>query len=173
MRIRPGIAIAVAGALSGCATTPRPAPVAVVAAPAATPTVVAPPPVVVEWQDLPLTAGAWTYAGDATASAARFGAEGTPAFTLRCDRQRHVVTLERAGAIAGATMAVRTSYSTATWPVGAKPGGAPAVILAAADPVLDRMAFSRGRFSVSVAGMPTLMLPTWAEPARVIEDCRS
>ena len=173
MRARTGIAVAVVGALSGCATAPPSAPVAVVAAPAATPTVVAPPPAPVEWQDLPLTAGAWTYAGDASTSAARFGAEGAPAFTLRCDRQRHVVTLERAGAVAGTTMAIRTSYSTATWPVGSEPGGAPAVVLAAADPSLDRMAFSRGRFSVSIAGMPTLMLPAWAEPARVIEDCRS
>lgn len=43
---------------------------------------------------------------------------------------------------------------------------------AARDPLLDAMAFSRGRFAVEVNGLPTLYLPAWAEIGRVIEDCR-
>jgi hypothetical protein len=45
--------------------------------------------------------------------------------------------------------------------------------LAANDPLLDAMVFSRGRFSIEVTGLPRLIIPTWPEPARVIEDCRS
>jgi len=32
--------------------------------------------------------------------------------------------------------------------------------------------FSRGRFMVHVDGLPDLILPSWPEPAHVIEDCR-
>ncbi|MFW2831304.1 hypothetical protein [Sphingomonas sp. ID0503] len=44
--------------------------------------------------------------------------------------------------------------------------------LRASDPFLDKIAFSRGRFTVSLAGQPRLVIPAWAEPGRVIEDCR-
>lgn len=40
------------------------------------------------------------------------------------------------------------------------------------DPLLDAMAFSRGRFALETAGLPTLYLPSWPELSRVIEDCR-
>jgi hypothetical protein len=40
------------------------------------------------------------------------------------------------------------------------------------DPLLDAMAFSRGRFMIEVAGLPPLYLPSWPEVSRVIEDCR-
>ena len=41
------------------------------------------------------------------------------------------------------------------------------------DPQLDMLAFSRGRILVSIAGMNDLVLPSWPEFARVVEDCRS
>ena len=44
--------------------------------------------------------------------------------------------------------------------------------LSARDPLLDAIGFSRGRFAVEVAGLPDLILPTWAETERVVEDCR-
>ncbi|MDG2003332.1 MAG: hypothetical protein P8J20_08375 [Novosphingobium sp.] len=47
-----------------------------------------------------------------------------------------------------------------------------AVTLPASDPLLDAMAFSRGRFAVETAGLPTLYVPSWPEVSRVIEDCR-
>lgn len=40
------------------------------------------------------------------------------------------------------------------------------------DPILDAIAFSRGRFAFEAAGLPTLYLPSWPEVSRVIEDCR-
>ena len=42
----------------------------------------------------------------------------------------------------------------------------------ARDPLLDAMAFSRGRFAVEVSGGPTLVVPAYPEVTRVIEDCR-
>ena len=43
---------------------------------------------------------------------------------------------------------------------------------AASDPQLDAIAFSRGRFFVSLNGTSDLVIPDWPEFARVIEDCR-
>ncbi|SDC10083.1 hypothetical protein SAMN05444678_101352 [Sphingomonas sp. YR710] len=43
---------------------------------------------------------------------------------------------------------------------------------AANDPLLDRLAFSRGRFALAAPGLAQVVVPAWAEPARTIEDCR-
>jgi len=40
------------------------------------------------------------------------------------------------------------------------------------DPLLDAIAFSRGRIAVGLPGTPAIVLPGWAKPARVAEDCR-
>ncbi|RZM31641.1 MAG: hypothetical protein EOP67_31935, partial [Sphingomonas sp.] len=45
-------------------------------------------------------------------------------------------------------------------------------VLAATDPLLDAMGFSRGRFVIEQAGAAPLVLPAWAEIERVTEDCR-
>ena len=45
-------------------------------------------------------------------------------------------------------------------------------VLAVTDPLLDAMAFSRGRFVVEQPGQAPLVLPPYAEIGRVIEDCR-
>lgn len=45
-------------------------------------------------------------------------------------------------------------------------------VLPANDPILDAMAFSKGRFAIETAGQQTLYLPSWPEVTRVIEDCR-
>ena len=44
--------------------------------------------------------------------------------------------------------------------------------LAAWDPLLDAMAFSRGRIGVSSSGLAALVAPPWGEVGRVVEDCR-
>jgi hypothetical protein len=44
--------------------------------------------------------------------------------------------------------------------------------LGAQDSLLDAMGYSRGRFIVEQAGLPTLVIPAWPEIERVIEDCR-
>jgi hypothetical protein len=40
------------------------------------------------------------------------------------------------------------------------------------DPILDAMAFSRGRILVEAEGQQPIILPSWAEIARIVEDCR-
>ena len=108
---------------------------------------------------LPLTPGQWTYAASATGSEARYGA----AFSLRCDRATRTVIISRPGA-APTVLSIATDSVTRNLPVGGR--------LLPNDPLLDAIAFSRGRFLVSEGGA-TLAIPTWPEAARSIEDCRS
>jgi hypothetical protein len=53
-------------------------------------------------------------------------------------------------------------------------GAIPAVAaeLSPTDPQLDALAFSRGRFLVGLSGSADVIVPSWPEVARVIEDCR-
>jgi hypothetical protein len=71
-------------------------------------------------------------------------------------------------------MTIQTSSTRRPVTGSAQPGPPPAiaVIFAPNDPLLDAMAFSRGRFAVETAGKPTLYVPSWPEVSRVIEDCR-
>lgn len=166
-------------AVAGCAA---PAPPPIAAPP--------PPPISVpviqspyrgDWIDWPLTPGDWSYTQTAAGTLASFGVAGrAPEFAMRCDPAQRRVTLERPGRLdAGraATMTLRASAGQMSYPVAnvAVAGAAPSVVatLAATDPQLDRLVFSRGRFVVETAGAPLpLVLPAWPEIARVIEDCR-
>lgn len=40
------------------------------------------------------------------------------------------------------------------------------------DPLLDAIAFSKGRFAVEATGVPALYIPPYPEITRAIEDCR-
>ena len=147
---------------------PRPAPLPTPAPPT-------PPPAARDWRDLPLTPGAWFYNNSATGSQALFGpANSEAAFIVRCDRARRQVVLLRAGITTGNTMTVRTSFTARNLPLSVQAEPLPYVFsaLAANDRLLDSVAFSRGRFTVEVPGTPTLVIPAWPEPARVVEDCR-
>lgn len=160
-------------AIAGCAEAPpkvRP-PRAAVPAPLPPPPV-APP--AADWRDWPLTPGTWRYAPDSRGTRALFGQPGgEAAAVLRCDRAERRIYLARAGT-ASAAMTIRTTSVTRALPVAATGGAAPyvAAALAANDPLLDAMAFSRGRFVIEQAGAPTLVIPAYAEIGRVIEDCR-
>lgn len=94
---------------------------------------------------------------------------------MTCDRTRRTVTLLRRGKASGrVAMTIQTSKTTRPVTGSARAGPPPviAVTLPASDPLLDAMAFSRGRFAVETAGLPTLYVPSWPEVSRVIEDCR-
>lgn len=120
-----------------------------------------------------LTPGTWTYEGPGSTSSATFGAPGAPQFRLYCEGPTRSVFLQRYGAATGRTMSVRTSSGARSLAFAPEPGPQlGTATLAGRDPFLDNMVFSRGRFSVEVAGTPMLVLPAWAEPARVVEDCR-
>ena len=123
---------------------------------------------------MPLSTGSWQYQADGAASQARFGA--SPAsFILRCDRASRRVSLARAGAAPGSSLTLRTSYNARRFPLAADPAlaGQAAAALLANDRLLDEIAFSRGRFTAEVPGMPMLVIPAWPEAARVVEDCRA
>lgn len=93
-------------------------------------------------------------------------------FALRCNRQAGTVSLVRSAAPGAATtMTIRTSDLARTVNTAPVAGGI-GVDLPARDPLLDAMAFSKGRFAIEMAGMATLMVPSWTEVSRVVEDCR-
>jgi hypothetical protein len=139
-------------------------------------------PVAPDWRDAPQTPGAWTYAAEPGGSAARFGLPGAlPLVVLRCDRVRPAVLIQRQSLGSGALPATITTSSSARRLVAAPARGSPMaqngailfeIALNTADPLLDAMAFSRGRFLFEMSGAATLVLPAWAEVGRVIEDCR-
>ena len=152
------------------APPPQPAPVATTPPPVAAPTFA-------NWMDAPQTPGDWSYAAGTGASAARFGEPGAePRLLLRCDQAQGRVTMQRAGVPAGTpSLTIRTETVTRALPAEAlaQPTPTTTVSFAPRDPLLDAMAFSKGRFAVETPGLPTLYVPSWVEVTRVIEDCRS
>ena len=127
------------------------------------------------WTDWPIEAGVWSYAKDDRGSIARFGAVGKDAVVmLRCDKARARLYLSRA-ANAGGSMTVRTSSTSKA--VAMQPTGAPSPYVASelivSDPLLDAMAFSRGRIALELPGAQNIAIPIWSEIGRVTEDCRS
>lgn len=172
--LRPIAASALMLAVTCCVAPPAEPPAPPPPPKAPPPPVPAPAPLASDWQDWPRTPGTWTYRGDERGSRAMFGQAGGDArAVLRCDRGAGRVYLSRAGDATGA-MTVRTSSTTRALPVRPTGGAVPYVAaeLGARDPLLDAMAFSRGRVALEQAGTPPLVLPTYAEIGRVIEDCR-
>lgn len=164
--------VSLAALLASCAPRPqppRPAPPPP-PAPAPAPPVTPPPPPPADWRDGPLSPGDWTYSPGDGAGSAAFANAGAPALIVRCEAPGRL-SLVRTGS-GGSRITIRTSFgdrSLTALPVGQ---GLRA-ILPAADPLLDQIAFSRGRFLVETDGAPALIVPAWPEPARVIEDCRA
>lgn len=179
---RPVLLVALLAALPCCTPTivpepggrPAPAPPSPPPAPPSPVAQVRPGPDLADWAVAP---GTWTYARDSRTATARFGMAGAaPTAWLRCDLTSRSITVGRtAGAQAAATpsamMTVVTSFGRSDWPANAVSGGMGAV-RGASDPGLDAIAFSRGRFALMLAGQAPVVLPSWAEPVRVIEDCR-
>ena len=170
-RIDPRIAIACALAILGGCSEKRviPSP-----APSEAPRPVPPPqprPAVTNWRQAPQTPGDWAYAATGTQSEARF-AGGK--LVLRCDRAAATVTIALPATATGPVpVTIRTSALLRT--LSASPvAGSPvlAAAIPAADPLLDAMAFSKGRFAVETPGLEALYVPSWTEVSRVIQDCR-
>ena len=161
-------------ALAACvAPSAPPAPKAMSAPP---PVAVAPPPRLTgDWNDWPFTPGNWTYRRDGRTSVAQFGTPGRNAtVNFRCDAQSRRVTLSREASAPGTRMVIRTSSMTKTMAATASDAN-PAYLaadIAASDPILDAMAFSRGRVLVEMEGQQPVILPSWAEITRIVEDCR-
>ena len=162
--------------LSACAVQRKPPPVVAPPPPPRPVATAAPAPPPVDWRDVPLTPGTWRYEAAVGKTAAHFGVPaGTPLATLSCDRAASQVSLHRAGAAPGPVpLSITTTTLTRAFTAAPASGTAPQLVLVLTprDPVLDAMAFSRGRFVIEVAGLPALYLPAWPEVGRVIEDCR-
>jgi hypothetical protein len=114
--------------------------------------------------------GDWRYQRTAQGSAAVFGTGGVTRLTLTCDLRTRQIVLGRPAAVAG-MVTIRTSSTTRNVTTRGVATGAE-LALPVADPLLDAMAFSRGRFTVEQAGQASLVIPAYAEIGRVIEDCR-
>jgi hypothetical protein len=127
----------------------------------ATPAAGQPGPVNFEFgKSLPLAVGQWSYVATVTGSEARFGSH----LLLRCDKPTRTMTVSRPN-VAVAALTIMTDTQTRALP----PNGR----LSAYDPLLDAMAFSRGRFLISGGSAGPLAVPSWPEAARAIEDCRN
>ena len=134
-----------------------------------------PPPVpVAEWNDRAPAPGNWTYAQDARGSIAMYGQAGSGAlFILRCDKNGNRIFASRPGNVA-ARMTLRSTNGAKAYdavPTGGQPPYVAAEV-AARDPQLDSMAFSRGRILIGLDGAGDLIMPIWPEFTRVVEDCR-
>ncbi len=178
-------AILLAAGCSGVVPAPTPAPAetqvptpppAPTPAPAPSPT---PPPEPMRgvWTDWPLAKGNWVYRADERGSIALFGPPNMEAtFLIRCDQGRNQLFLSREGVVpeTGAQMTLRASSGMQSYP--ARNSGGPldyaAIALPVTDYMMDRIAFSRGRFAVETTGLRSLAIPIWPEFTRVVEDCR-
>lgn len=172
------LVVMLAGAACLTACVPQPDATPPAAQPEPTPPPAAappPPPASANWQDIALTPGDWSYGREANGgTAARFGAAETESlFIVRCEPSRQV-RLSVEGRASG-SMTLRTSFGARSLPLTlqAQPIAYSSAVVAATDPLLDNIAFSRGRFTVEVPGARMLVLPAWAEVARIVEDCRS
>ena len=154
-----------AASLAGCVAAPKPAPPPprppVVVVPPPAPAL--PPPPVQPWDELPVTEGGWLLAADGRA--ARFVDDGgIERAALTCAAPGRTIRIglngERAMRLGIMTSSdlrdLMLADGAADVPVG--------------DPILDAIAFSRGRFALRASQL--LVLPVQAEIGRVIEDCR-
>jgi hypothetical protein len=171
------IATALGALVASCATPPPPPAPRPLPRPAYTPP---PPPRIdpsVDWRDAPITPGEWRWSQIGGFSSARF-AENPAGATLefRCDRRSGTVVLIRSGSAAQqpVPLTITTTSTERALVAQPLPGQVPAIAvsLAAHDPLLDAIIFSRGRFAVEAQGAAPLYVPTWPEIARVVEDCR-
>ena len=143
------------------APPPRPAPAP---PPAPLPPPPAPP---ADWQDGPLAPGDWSYSG--AGPQATFASPGGIVFALRCDAGRQI-GIVRLG-VPGGPITIVTSFGERIVPSTGN-GEQALATLSASDPLFDQIVFSRGRFLIRAASGDDLVLPSWPEPARLIEDCR-
>ncbi|MBS0254767.1 MAG: hypothetical protein JSS36_06035 [Proteobacteria bacterium] len=165
-------ALALIGVLGSCSEATLPPPPAAPPPPpviATAPTVPAGPPPAADWREAGFTAGEWQW----QPGLARFTSGGAVLFSLECRAATRTVRLVRPGATAASgAIELATTTLTRPLPAAAEPAAGLVAELPAGDPLLDAMAFSRGRFSVEASGAAPLVLPAWPEVARVVEDCR-
>jgi hypothetical protein len=118
--------------------------------------------------------GNWTY-GPVTGGTEAIYSDnsGRPQLWLHCTRATRQVTVSKPAAAAAPSISIWTSTMVRAVPASFKPAtGRLNIEIASYDPLLDAMAFSRGRIGFSVGSQAALVVPPWEEVARVVEDCR-
>ena len=159
-------------ALGACVGPPKPVVVPVAQPRPAPPPVQPAPRPLVAWEDRDRTPGNWVYDRVSGRSTATFGQQKADHVGIECLGDG-TVRISRDGPSGGA-MTIRTTTVSRTLAVqpGGEAAGGVAATLPANDPLLDAIVYSRGKFMISVAGLPDMILPPWPEIARVVEDCR-
>ena len=119
--------------------------------------------------------GMWVYRAIAGGSESDFiDASAAVRFKIRCDRVARKVSISRMEVPAAtATLSVWTTTMSRSVPARFLPTKELVADLSATDPLLDAIAFSRGRLATAAAGAPMVAVPAWPEIDRVVEDCRS
>ncbi|MES2137454.1 MAG: hypothetical protein V4502_10405 [Pseudomonadota bacterium] len=118
--------------------------------------------------------GNWAYSTVTGGSEAVFtDAYSRPQLWVHCTRATRRVSITKPAATASPFLTVWTSSQSRQVAASFSPTTARLTIeLGVTDSLLDAIAASRGRIGVGVTGQPPLVVPPWAEIARVIEDCR-
>jgi len=157
------------------ACVPRAEPPAPLPAPAPVPRVMPPPaplppaPPPADWQTGPASPGDWRFTPSGGTPTATFRSESM-GLMISCQQHREIAFAMLGGQ--GRALVIRTSFGARRFPVESGELATMGFSLSVSDPLLDQIAFSRGRFLVTVDGGPSLVVPAWPELARVIEDCR-
>ena len=120
-------------------------------------------------------AGSWAYSATADGSEATFSnPQGLVQLVVHCARATRRVTIAKLAGAESPFLSVWSSSLTKSVPSSFNPAtGRVTIDFAPYDPLLDAIASSRGRIGVTIAGQAPLVVPAWAETARVIEDCRA
>ena len=133
---------------------------------------------------LPAATGGLSWIYRATDRTAMFGPPGSPAFSIRCQRQREgqsqLIFIRHLPPTAGgrATLSFTGNGQAASLPIAGivDPGGVGGewrAIVAPDEHARDvAEAFAgTGPVNVSVSGLPSLVVPASTEPRRVLADC--
>ena len=135
-------------------------------------------PLAPDFSTAPVMAGSWTYQALPGGSEARFiDTTGIARLVIHCTRATRQVSFSPTSAVPSPSIFVWTSSASRNLPVRFEPNAMRVTAdLSAFDPLLDAIAFSRGRVAVVLpgagAGGSSLVVPASAEAARTIEDCR-
>jgi hypothetical protein len=131
-------------------------------------------PAAVDLDSVQATVGNWSYRPITGGSEADFADSGGHVrLTVRCNRASRVVSIIRTGMTAATSaLAVTTTYGVRNLAASFAAGNLTAAV-AANDPLLDDIAFTRGKWAIANSGVGALIVPSWAEAPRVFEDCRS
>ena len=118
--------------------------------------------------------GTWSWAPTADGSEAVFtDAYAKPQLTVHCTRVTRRVSFVRPATAAAPYLGVWTSSQSRNLPASFEPATARLKAdVPGFDALLDAFATSRGRVGIVMGTAPPLVVPAWAEVARVIEDCR-